>query len=106
MSTTYTYPDAYLAKFCTEDREDRALAEIELLAGDRTFSADWTEKLTILQTYIIACLENQSDTEDLFTAKLKSYREEMAIQLPRAQADADATDGAIESVYAIQVERS
>jgi hypothetical protein len=106
MALTYDYPDAYLAKFCTEEREDRAIEEVSLLAGDRTFSADWTEKLVIIQTYILACLEHQADAEDLFTAKLKNYREEMAIQLPRAQADADSTADTVGSPYSFPVERA
>jgi hypothetical protein len=106
MALTYVYPDAYLSKFCTEEREDRAIEEVTLLAGDRTFSADWTEKLVIIQTYILACLEHQADAEDLFTAKLKNYREEMALQLPRAQADADSTAGSVASPYSFPVERA
>lgn len=107
MALLYAYPDAYLAKFCTEEREARAVDEVALLAGERTLSADWEEKLVILQTYILACLEHQGDTEDLFTAKLKTYREEMKIQLPRALAAADeAANEQIGSVYAIPVGRA
>lgn len=107
MALLYVYPDAYLAKFCTEEREARAVDEVALLAGERTLSADWEEKLVILQTYILACLEHQGDTEDLFTAKLKTYREEMKIQLPRALAAADeAANEQIGSVYAIPVGRA
>jgi hypothetical protein len=107
MALLYTYPDAYLAKFCVEAREARAIEEVALLAGDRTLSADWEEKLVILQTYILSCLEHQGDTEDLFTAKLKTYREEMGIQLPRALAAADETANAdVASVYSIPVSRA
>lgn len=91
--TTYAYPDAYLAKFCTQDRETRALADVALMEGADAFSAEWVERLTITQTYIIACLENQADAEDLFTAKLKSYRAQLAVQIPQALAAAAATAG-------------
>jgi hypothetical protein len=91
MALTYAYPDAYLAKFCTEEREARAIEDVELMAGDRTFSADWIERLTIVQCYILACLEHQADAEDLFTAKLKNYRDELKLLLPGAERDADAT---------------
>jgi hypothetical protein len=88
--TTYAYPDAYLAKFCTDEREARAIADVALLG---TFPAEWAERLTIVQCYILACLENQADTEDLFTAKLKAYRDEMAVLLPQAKAaEAEAND--------------
>jgi hypothetical protein len=92
--TTYTYPDAYLAKFCTVEREARALADVALMAAGKTFSADWTERLTIVQCYILACLENQAgQPEDLFTAKLKSYQGVLRQLLPGAIEDADTTAG-------------
>lgn len=91
MSTTYTYPDAYLAKFCTEAIEDRAVADIAVMG---TFNDYWTEKLVVLRAYILVCLENQADPDDLFTAKLKSYRSEMQVSATsaHAQAAADAAD--------------
>ena len=112
MATAYTYPDAYLAKFCTEEREDRALADVALMAAstpDAAFSADWTERLTIVQCYILACMENQADAEDLFTAKLKTYRAQSQILLPAAIADADATaevNGAGLNLFSIPLVRA
>jgi len=107
MALTYTYPDAYLDTRISEEREARAIEEVELLAGSRTLSADWTEKLVILQAYILACLEHQGKVDDLFTAKLKTYREEMAIQLPRALAAADEEANATtSSVYTVEVRRA
>ena len=93
MSTTYEYTDAYLAKFCTEALEERATADIAVMG---TFNDFWTERLIVLRTYILACLENQADAEDLFTAKLKSYRAEMqqAATQAQAQAAADAATAA------------
>lgn len=92
MALTYTYPDAYLAKFCIEEREARAIADVELRAetAGYTFSAAWLERLVIVQCYILACLENQADAEDLFTAKLKSYRAQFDVLLPQALAAAAA----------------
>ena len=112
MATTYTYPDAYLSEFCTEDVETRALADVELMAGTRTLSADWTERLTITQSYIIACVENQANTEangDLFAAKLKTYRQQMQIMLPQAIAAADIeadVEGAGLALFSIPLERA
>jgi hypothetical protein len=79
MATTYTYPDAYLTRFCDEAREDRALEDVERIATSAgvTFDADWTERLTIVQCYVLACLENQADADDLFSAKLKNYRTQL-----------------------------
>ena len=109
MTTTYTYPDAYLAKFCTEAMETRAVADIAVIG---TFNAFWTERLTVLRAYILVCLENQADAEDLFTAKLKSYRAEMqqAATQAQAQAAADAAeaDGTTDSfgMFSIPLERA
>jgi len=105
MSTTYTYPDAYLAKFCTEAIEDRAIADVAVMG---TFNDYWTEKLVVLRTYILACLENQADAEDLFTAKLKSYKVEMqgATASAQAQAAADAAMVNGFGVFSIPLERA
>lgn len=108
MSTEYDYTDAYLAKFCTEAIEERAIADVAVMG---TFNDFWTERLTILRTYILACLENQADAEDLFTAKLKSYRAEM--QTAQAQAQAQASKDAAEAagtrdsfgIFSIPLER-
>jgi hypothetical protein len=81
--TVLTYPDAYLAKFCTIDRETRAFADVDTYG---TFPEVWRNKLTVLKCYVLACLENQSDPEDLFTAKLKSYRQEFDSALAQARA--------------------
>lgn len=80
--TVLNYPDAYLAKYCTVDRETRAFDEVDLLG---TFSTAWRNRLTVLKTYILACLENQADAEDLFTAKLTSYRKEFDGMLAQAR---------------------
>lgn len=110
MAATYTYPDAYLARFCTEEREARAIADVQVYADDAaiTFSAEWLERLVILQTYILACLENQADAEDLFTAKLKSYRAEFSAKLPQALLAANEAAGEISNVgmFSIPLERS
>lgn len=111
MAIVYAYPDAYLAKFCTEERETRAMAAVALLAAstpDAAFDAGWTERLVILQTYILACLENQADAEDLFTAKLKSYRQQLDVELPRALAAAAAAGEVIGGfgLFSVPLERS
>lgn len=112
MATTYTYQDAYLATFCTEERETRAIADVDVfeaqLPDGQTFSADWTERLVIVQCYILACMENQADAEDLFTAKLKTYRQQFDILLPQAIAGAAATAGTVGAfgLFSIPLERA
>lgn len=103
MALIYTYPDAYLSKFCTEAREARAIEDV---ATDGTFTAAWTERLVILRTYILACLENQADPEDLFTAKLKSYREQYSIDLVKAKAANEVTESTGFSIWSIPLERA
>lgn len=93
--TTYVYPDAYLAKFCTSEREARAIEDVAVMAGSNTFSAEWLERLTITQTYILACQENQSAPDDLFASKLKVYRQQLSTQLPQAIMAAEATAGTV-----------
>lgn len=104
MPTTLTYPDAYLAKFCTVDRETRAFADVDA-AG--TFAAEWRNKLSILRCYVIACLENQGDNDDLFSAKLKNYRQEYEALLAQAKAHTtDATTGLAAASFTVSLERA
>ena len=49
--TILNYPDAYLAKFCTVDRETRAFAEVDMLG---TFATSWRNRLTVLKCYELA----------------------------------------------------
>jgi hypothetical protein len=109
MPLAYTYPDAYLFEFCTEDRETRALADVDLMAGGRVLSDEWTERLAITQTYILAATENQAGPDDLFAAKLKSYRQQLQLQIPQAIAAADAAaevEGAGLALFSIPLERA
>ena len=82
--TTYTYHDAYLVKFCTTEREGRAADDVAVLAGSATLSAEWTARLVVVQCYILAAMENQADPDDLFAAKLKTYRQQLQALLPQA----------------------
>ena len=99
--TTLTYPDAYLARFCTDDRETRAFAQVDTIG---TFATAWRNTLARLQCYILACMENQADTEDLFTAKLKTYRSEFDRQLAMAQA-ATPDDAGSAFIFSVPLER-
>ena len=104
MPTVYTYPDAYLSKYCTVDREARATADVAAIGT--TFASAWTERLVILRTYVLACLENMADPEDLFTAKLKQYRMEYADVLAQARAATPDADGIIPPIFSIPLERA
>lgn len=100
-----TFADAFLAKYATTDRQTRAAADVALLG---TFPAAWDERLLILRTYILACMENQAETEDLFSAKLKTYRAEFDKALPQAQAAQDAEDETVtgRGIFSIPLERA
>jgi hypothetical protein len=100
--TTLTYRDAYLAKFCNDDREERAFAEVDTFGS---FTDAWRERLALVRCYIIACLENQADTDDLFSAKLKNYRTEWDALLPQAQAAGDGETSSGFAVFSIPLER-
>lgn len=101
MAITLTYNDAFLSRHCTEDRENRAFDAVDNLG---TFATAWRELLTVLYVYVLACLENQADPEDLYTAKLKAYRSEFDRQLALAQAATPDTAGS-SFIFGIPLER-
>jgi len=100
--TTLAYPDAYLARHCTDERETRALAAVDDLG---TFATGWRERLAVLQCYVIACLECQADAEDLFSTKLKTYRAEFDRQLSMARASTP-DDAGTALVFSVPLERA
>lgn len=87
--TSYPYADAYLARHVTPTRETQAIQEVGE-AG--TFPDAWVARLVVLRAYIITCLECQQSPEDLFTAKLASYRREYTDALQQARAAQQAAD--------------
>lgn len=105
MALAYAYTDAYLAPLVTQDREDRAIADV---AAYGTFPTDWTERLVRLRAYVLVCLESTKSPEDLFTSKLSAYRKEFDQALPLAQAAANAasTTPTIASLVSIPLERA
>lgn len=103
MALTYTYADAYLGRSVTEERETRAIADIEAIA---TFSATWKEKLVVLRAYIITCLECQAQPDDLYAAKLKNYRVDYDTVLGQARANTDDADGNPLPSLTVELERA
>lgn len=89
MALLYPYADAYLAPLITQAREDQAVEAVTMLG---TFPADWTQRLTVYQSYIIACTECMKSVDDVFSAKLTAYRKMLADALPAARAAQAAAD--------------
>jgi len=100
--TTLTYQDAYLAKFCTVEREDRAFDYVDSMG---TFSDDWRNKLTVLRCYILACMENQASPDDLFESKLTHYRKDFDAMLTQARSATPDENGLTLPIFSIPLER-
>lgn len=103
MALTYAYNDAYLKASVTEDRETRALADVNALA---TFAEPWLGKLTVLRAYILTCLECQASPDDLFSDKLKHYRQEWTAILSAAKEATVDEDGNSIPSFSIPLERA
>jgi len=106
MSLSYAYSDGYLAPLVTQDREDRAVADV---ATYGTFTDAWTERLVRLRAYILVCVESTKSAEDLFAVKLSHYSKEFSRELAMARAAAtSASSGttSIASLVSIPLERA
>ena len=93
MPLTQTYHDAYLTPLITQDREDRATAQV---ADEGVFPASWTSRLIILRAYILTCQECMRAPGDTFEAKLTTYNRDWKDALASArlaQATAVASAG-------------
>ena len=104
MALTYPYHDAYLAPLVTQERETRALAEVDQLG---TFDAAWVQRLTVLRAYVLTCLESQKAPDDLFAAKLSAYRKDFDAALTQARAAMAAAEPAAgaSSMLSVAIER-
>jgi hypothetical protein len=96
------YEDAYLKGFVTIDIEERAEAEV---ATYGTFAQEWIDRLLPPQAYIIVCLENQANPDDLFTAKLKTYQKELDRLLAYARSATPDIEGYISPIFGVPMER-
>lgn len=100
------YMDSYLAKFCDEDREARASADVAMLDPDGKFTDEWTDRLTVLKCYILACQENIGKEDDLFSTKLGIYDKEFDKALVSARNASPDDDGNYKPVFSIEIERA
>lgn len=84
---TYEFSDPFLSKRCTEARIAAAEADVAAIPNNN-FPDFWQRKLVVLRTYIIACLDNQSEAGDLYAEKLAHYTKEYDRALTQARAAA------------------
>lgn len=77
------YNDKFLSPLTTAERE---LAAKEYVESIGTFPEPWKTRLIVLRTYIIICNESLKGTpDDIFSAKLKTYRQEYSDALERGR---------------------
>lgn len=91
MALLYAYHDNYLAALMTEERETRAITEVQAYG---TFPTAWAERLIVLRAYVLTCLECQQAPDDLFSTKIGTYRKEFDMVLPLARAAQIAAEAA------------
>ncbi len=94
MALSLQYFDAYLAPLVTDEREARALADVDAIGE---FPGEWRDRLAVARAYIVTAIESQRAPDDLFATKAKRYSEDFDRLLPLARAAATA---ATESVGA------
>lgn len=77
------YHDKFLAPLANAERE---IAATEYINSIGVIPEPWKSRLIVLRTYIIICNESLKGTpDDIFSAKLKTYRQEFADALHRAR---------------------
>lgn len=110
MALVYAYFDPYLQPLVTEERETRALADVNAYRSD--YPAAWLERLTRLRAYLITCQESQKAGDDLFGVKLAQYKKEFDQALPLANAAADTAatatgaDTGMASIVSVELYRA
>lgn len=104
MALTLTYHDAYLAPLIANNEawETRALADVAEL-GD--FPDPWPDKLAVLRAYVLCCTESLADETDVFSAKLKQYRQEWTASLQAARIAANVAAAAPTRLFSVPIQR-
>lgn len=108
MPLAYAYSDKYLAPLVTTTTETTAVEDVAL---EGSFSPTHTEKLVILRAYVLTCQDSQRTPDDVFAAKLATYRKEYGETLTRARIAAAAAaaaagdGGSAGSVFSIELFR-
>lgn len=105
MALALTYTDAYLKTRITQDMEDRALLDVDNLGAFPTTPINWRERLGVLRAYVIACLELGASADDVFSQKLRQYRQEFDQQLTLAKQAAAAAASTPFALASIELER-
>jgi hypothetical protein len=104
MALTLTYNDAYLAPLIANNEawETRALADVAELG---TFPDPWPAKLAVLRAYLLCCIESLADETDVFSAKLKQYRQEWTASLQAARIAANAAASTPTRLFSVPIVR-
>lgn len=103
MALVYdSYEDSYLKSLVTEDRESRAINEVDSISSN--FDDAWKERLSVIKAYEITSLECIAEKDDLFDVKYKHYR--ALFETLKVQALANTTDDDGDPVSSLSYEIS
>jgi hypothetical protein len=91
------YTDAHLSRLVTLERETIATGDVDALGA---FPTAWRNRLITLRTYVIICLESQKGgMDDIFSAKLSSYRREYDATLVQARRAAETAGATLPAAW-------
>lgn len=92
MPTVHFYADPLLSRHVTEEREQRAIADVATLGA---FPEPWPARLAVARAYVLTCQECMGTSGDVFETKLAAYRRDYESALSSAKdARAAAAAGA------------
>ena len=101
MSLSYTYRDPFLADLVSQQNEDTAIADIAAIAD---FKDSDLETLVPYRAYVLCCIDNVKESQDIFATKKKMYEKEFSDALLLARSKDIA--GVTRSLFSIPIERS
>ncbi len=102
----YTYTDKQLTEIVTDPLEARAIEYIESLGTFPETPIDWKGRLVVLRVYLILCQEHAAAQDDLYSVKLKNYRNEFDAVLSSARDAAQEAGEEFNPLFSIPIERS
>ena len=101
MALSYVYKDPYLSTLVSQQNEDTAVADLAAL-GD--FKDADLETLVPYRAYVLCCIDNVKDAQDVFATKKKMYEKEFDDALILARTKDKV--GVARSIFSIPIERA
>ncbi len=99
------FTDNQLATLVTPLVEANAAEYVDSLGVFPTTPVDWRQRLINLRAYIVVSQEHISAPDDVFSIKIKEYRQEWGVTLAQAKEAAQSAGEIVAPLFSVPIGR-